>query len=94
MLTSDDLSAELAEAAVERRAGRKRFATSVTSRIRQARDGPGEPPPWLVDAVAVHLSGFSTQSLAGDFGRTPEGVAAASAHVIEASLAAAPAAAR
>jgi AcrR family transcriptional regulator len=94
VLTPDNLSAELAEAAVERRVSRKRFAASVTSRIWQARGGFGEPPPWLVDAVAVHLSGFSTQSLAGDFGRTPEEVAAVSAHVIEASLAAALAAAR
>jgi AcrR family transcriptional regulator len=93
-LTPDDLSRELAEAAAERRASRKRFALNVTSRIWHARGGPGEPPPWLIDAVAVHLSGFSTQSLAGDFGRTPEEVAAVSAKVIEAALAAALAAAR
>lgn len=54
-----------------------------------ARGGLGEPPPWLVDAVALHLSGFSTQSLTGDFGHTPEEVVAVSTHVIEASLVAA-----
>jgi hypothetical protein len=55
----------------------------------QARGGPGDPPEWLVDAVAVHLSSFCTQSLAGDFGRTPDQVARVSARVIEATLAAA-----
>lgn len=93
VLAPDDLSDELAEAAAERRASRKRFAVNVTRHIWQARGGPGEPPPWLVDAVSVHLSAFSTQSLAGDFGRAPEDVATVSAHVIEASLAAALAAA-
>jgi hypothetical protein len=29
------------------------------------------PPQWLVDAVAVQLSGFTTRSLAGDLGRQP-----------------------
>ena len=41
------------------------------------------------DAVAVQLSGFTTQSLAGDLGRSPDQVAAVSAQVIEAALAAA-----
>jgi hypothetical protein len=94
VLAPDDLSDELAEAAAERRASRRCFAVAVTSRIWQARGGPGEPPSWLVDAVSVHLSGFSTQSLAGDFGRTPDEVAAVSAQVIEAALAVALAAAR
>jgi hypothetical protein len=37
----------------------------------------------------VQLSGFTTQSLAGDLGRTPEQVAHVSARVIEAALASA-----
>jgi AcrR family transcriptional regulator len=89
VLPPEDLSGELAAAAAERRAGRQQFALLVTGRIWRARGGPGEPPEWLVDAVSVHLSSFSTQSLAGDFGRTPEEVAAVSAQVIEAALAAA-----
>ena len=55
----------------------------------RARGGPGPPPPWLVDAVAVQLSGFTPQSLDGDLGRTPEQVAHVSARVIEAALASA-----
>jgi AcrR family transcriptional regulator len=89
VLPPADLSGELAAAAAERRTGHKQLATRVTARIWRARGGPGEPPEWLVDAVSVHLSSFSTQSLAGDFGRTPDEVAAVSAQVVEAALAAA-----
>jgi AcrR family transcriptional regulator len=89
VLEPADLSPELVGAAAERRESRKRFATRVTARLWTARDGPGEPPGWLVDAVAVHLSGFTTQSLTGDFGRAPEDVARVCARVLEASFAAA-----
>lgn len=88
-LAPDDLTGELAEAAAERRDSWKRFAQRVTARIWQARGGAGEPPTWLVDAVSVHLSGFTTQSLGGDFGRTPDEVAQVSALVLEAALTAA-----
>jgi AcrR family transcriptional regulator len=83
------LSDVLVEADEERRESRRRFAAGVTSRLWQARGGRGDPPAWLADAVAVHLSGFTTQSLAGDFGRSPEEVARVSARVLEASLTAA-----
>ena len=58
--------------------------------------GQGDRPPlagqgrqrqtteWLVDAVAVQLSGFTTQSLSGDLGRSPADVADVAARVIEA----------
>ena len=36
-----------------------RFAADVTGLMWRARGGPGLPPQSLVDAVAVHLSGFS-----------------------------------
>lgn len=88
-LEPDDLTGELAKAAEERRESRRNFAVRVTARIWQARGGPGSPPTWLVDAVAVHLSTFTTQALAGDFGRTPDQVARVSAQVLEATLAAA-----
>ncbi|MDQ1395813.1 MAG: hypothetical protein QOG64_1072, partial [Acidimicrobiaceae bacterium] len=84
-----EVSGELAEAAEGRRTSRRRFAIGVTSRMWRARGGQGRPPVWLVDAVAVHLSGFTTQSLAGDFGRTPDEVARVSARVLEAGLTAA-----
>jgi AcrR family transcriptional regulator len=86
---AEDLSPDLAAAAAECRDSRNRFAATVTEFLWHARGGPGAPPPWLTDAVAVQLSGFTTQSLAGDLGRTPDQVAAVSAQVIDAALAAA-----
>jgi AcrR family transcriptional regulator len=88
-LGPDKLTGELAEAAAERREARRRFAAGVTARMWRARGGRRQPPAWLVDAVAVHLSGFTTLSLTGDFGRTPEEVARVSAQVLEAALTAA-----
>lgn len=82
-LPIDGLSAELAQAAHESRKARNSFAVKVTGRLWQA-GGSGKPPRWLVDAVAVQLSGFTTQSLSGDLGRSPEDVADVAARVIEA----------
>lgn len=83
------LTEDLAGVAAECRDSRNRFAVSVTERLWQARGGAGRPPQWLVDAVAVQLSGFTTQSLAGDLARSPDAVAEVCARVIEAALAAA-----
>jgi AcrR family transcriptional regulator len=88
-LPTDDLSVELAAAAQESRKARNNFAVKVTGRLWQAKGGRGKPPRWLVDAVAVQLSGFTTQSLAGDLGRGPADVADVAARVIEAALTAA-----
>jgi len=84
-----DLSPDLALVAEECRESRNRFAATVSGLMWRARGGPGVPPQWLVDAVAVQLSGFTTQSLAGDAGRSPDEVALVSAQVIEAVLASA-----
>jgi AcrR family transcriptional regulator len=84
-----DLVGELAAVAAERRDARRRFASNVTTKLWRARSGRGKPPQWLTDAVAVHLSGFTTQSLAGDFDRSPDDVARVSARLIEAALTAA-----
>jgi TetR/AcrR family transcriptional regulator of autoinduction and epiphytic fitness len=84
-----DMSHDLAMVAAECRDSRNRFAVSVTGLLWQARGGRDQPPEWLVDAVAVQLSGFTTQSLAGDLGRSPDEVAGVAALVIEAALAAA-----
>jgi len=84
-----DLTGELAAAAAERRERRRRFAAAVTKVVWDAGGRRGKPPVWLIDAFAVHLSGFTTQSLAGDFGRTPDEVARVSARVLEACLTAA-----
>ena len=88
-LPTDDLSAELAAAAQESRKARNAFAVKVTGRLWQSGGGRGKPPRWLVDAVAVQLSGFTTQSLCGDLGRGPADVADVAARVIEAALGAA-----
>lgn len=82
-------SAELAVVAEECRDSRNRFAVTVTDLMWRARGGSGRPPRWLVDAVAVQLSGFTTASLGGDLGRSPDEVAHVSARVIEAALASA-----
>lgn len=86
---AQEQSAELAVVAKECRDSRNRFAVMVTDLMWSARGGSGQPPRWLVDAVAVQLSGFTTQSLGGDLGRSPDEVAQVSARVIEAALAAA-----
>ena len=84
-----ELTGELAAAAAERRQARKRWAAGFTKVLWQARGGRGKPPAWLTDAVAVHLSAFTTQSLAVDFDRSPDDVARVSARVIDAALTAA-----
>jgi|RhiMethySRZTD1v2_1073278.scaffolds.fasta_scaffold00668_17 AcrR family transcriptional regulator len=84
-----DLEGDLAAAAAERREARRQFAVRTTRALWRAGGGAGEPPPWLTDAVAVHFSGFTLQSLAGDFGRAPDEVAQVSARVISAAVAAA-----
>lgn len=81
-----ELTGELAVAAAERREARKRFATRVTAALWKAKGGRGRPPRWLTDAVAVHLSGFTTQSLAVDFDRTPDEVAAVSTRLLGAAF--------
>jgi AcrR family transcriptional regulator len=86
---AEDLSPDLAAAAAECRDSRNRFASTVTEFLWHSRGGQDAPPQWLTDAVAVQLSGFTTQSLAGDLDRSPDQVAAVSAQVIEAALAAA-----
>ncbi|HEY4020093.1 MAG TPA: TetR/AcrR family transcriptional regulator [Pseudonocardiaceae bacterium] len=85
-LPTDDLSSELAAAAQEARKARNTFAVKVTGRLWQARGGNGKPPRWLVDAVAVQLSGFTTQALIGDLARSPADVADVAARVIEAAI--------
>jgi len=81
-----DLSPDLALVAAECRDVRNRSAVWVTEMLWRARNGRGRPPQWLIDAVAVQLSGFTTQSLAGDLGRSPDAVAGVAAQVIEAAL--------
>ncbi len=84
-----DLPGELAAAGAQRREARRGFADRITRTVWRARGGPGDPPSWLTDAVAVQLSGFTTASLAGDFDRSPDEVARVAYQVVQAALAAA-----
>lgn len=84
-----EMSPEIANAAVETRQRRNDFATKVARLVWQARGGPDDPPTWVVDTVAVHLSGFTTQCLASDLARSPDEVARVSAEVIDAAMTAA-----
>lgn len=89
-LTLDgDLSGELAAVAAERRDADQRFSTGVAAVLWTTRGGPGRPPRWFTDTVSVHLSGYSTQALAGVFGRQPDDIACVAQRAIEAALAAA-----
>jgi AcrR family transcriptional regulator len=84
-----ELTGELAAVAAQRREARRQFALQVTRTLWSARGGRGEPPTWLADTVAVHLSGFTLQSLAGDFDRTVDEVSGVSTRVIDAAVTAA-----
>ena len=88
-VSADDLSPRFAEIAEECRTTRNRFAASVTARLWHARSGEDDPPSWLIDTVAVHLSGFTTQSLSADRHRTPDEVATVSTHTLQATFTAA-----
>lgn len=85
-LTEHELSGELAAVASDRRRRRKRAATWVASTMWTARGGVGAPPPWLIDAFAIHLSAFSTAALSVDFRRRPGEVAEVCARVLLAAL--------
>jgi len=80
------LSDDLAAAAAERLKARKRFVQLASTTVWRMAGGTGRPPGWLVDGFAVHLSAFTTQSLGGDFGRSPKEVAEVAARLLSAAL--------
>ena len=84
---SDSLEGEFAELAEVRRAARTKFVHRVTATAWSLAGGRGQPPRWLVDAFAIHLSSFATRALVADFGRDPEDVAEASTQALLAALA-------
>lgn len=81
-----ELSDDLAAAAAERLKARQQFVQGASTTVWKMAGGKGQPPGWLVDGFAVHLSAFTTQALTGDFGRTPEQVAEVAARLLSASL--------
>lgn len=84
------LPGQLAEVAQLRRSAREELVRRFTDAAWRAAGGRGRPPAWLLDTVAVLLSAFATESLVGDFGRTPEQVghsaAKALAHAVEGAV--------
>lgn len=68
----NDLPSSLAATRQKRHEGRLNLVRWFSNEAWKAFGGEGKPPAWLVDAVAVQLSAFATQSLVIDFQRTPE----------------------
>lgn len=72
LASSIGLGGELAEIATARRAARAELVERFTRTAWRLAGGPGRPPAWLHDTVAVLLSTFATEALAPDFGRSPD----------------------
>ena len=68
----NDLPRSLATTRDKRRIGRLKLVRWFTTEAWKAFGGKGKPPAWLMDACAVQLSAFATQSLVIDFRRTPD----------------------
>ena len=47
----------------ERDRRRTGYATQIARHAWRLANGPGRPPPWVVDAFALQLSGFATNCL-------------------------------
>jgi AcrR family transcriptional regulator len=84
-----ELAGEVALVAEERRRARLELVKSFTTTVWKAAGGDGEPPAWLGDACAVHLSAFTTRALTGDFKRSSDAVAEACARTLAAAARAA-----
>lgn len=84
-----DLDGALGEISTQRRDARRAFVDDLTRTAWKLAGGRRRPPAWLTDAFAVHLSAFTTQSLGGDFDRSPEEVGELGARVLAAALTAA-----
>src|SRR3954451_15336872 len=84
--SGDSLEGEFAELAAVRRSARTKLVNAVTSSAWRLARQTGRPPPWLVDAFAIHLSSFATRALVADFGRTPDDVAEASTRTLLAAI--------
>lgn len=80
-----EMPPELAAVYEERRHMRVALVNEFTTAAFSAMGGSGEPPEWLFDAYAVHLSPFATQALVADFERTPEQSGRAAAQVLSAA---------
>ncbi|HXQ18289.1 MAG TPA: helix-turn-helix domain-containing protein [Acidimicrobiales bacterium] len=86
------LEGEIAAIAAGRRRGRVVVVKWAAATAWQKAGGEGRPPAWLVDAFAIHLSGFTIQALVEDLERSPAQVAKTSATALDAAIRAAVAA--
>jgi AcrR family transcriptional regulator len=87
------LEGEIAAIAAKRQKGRSTQAKWSAATAWKQAGGQGRPPAWLVDTFAIHLSGFTTQTLVDDLARSPSQVAKTSAIALDAATRAAVAAA-
>lgn len=80
-------SPELAEVAALRRRYRLRGIEYLVALAWHSAGGEGEPPEFLHDAFALHLSAFTTQALMVDFDQTPAQIGALTARTLRTLLA-------
>ncbi len=85
----NDLPRSLAATRAKRQRGRMKLVRWFTGEAWKAYGGKGVPPAWLMDACAVQMSAFATQSLVIDFRRTPEQSGRLAARVLRTLIAAA-----
>ena len=69
-----DFDGPLRDIARARRAARAELVHRFTATAWRLAGGPGDPPRWLHDTVAVSLSAFATEALGPDVGRSAEEV--------------------
>lgn len=84
-----DLPGELADIADTRKGARRELVRQFAGVAWDAAGGAGRPPAWLADVLAVQLSAFATESLMGDFGRSPDQIGRTAARAVHAALQAA-----
>lgn len=83
------LPGEVVEVASARRVGRTKLVQWATTTAWELAGGRGQPPGWLMDAFAIHLNAFATQTVAADASKRPRQIAASSALALHACVEAA-----
>ncbi len=78
----DMLCGELREVAKQRLSGRVRLVKSIAREAWRLAGNESDPPVWLVDLFAIHVSAFTTRELVSDFGRSVDEVARMSSRVL------------
>lgn len=73
---------ELAQTIKTHHASRNEFIGRFAKVAWKAFGGEGAPPGWLVDAIAVQMSAFTTEALMSGYDRSPEQIGYATSDVI------------